>query len=61
MSTSQQVHLPQAGLVDHEPPVWDLRILVPTFLLVAIGVVMVFGAGIPIAARSPHQRPRLSL
>jgi cell division protein FtsW len=43
------VRLPQAAIVVEEGVGTDLRILVPALMLVAVGVAMVFSAGMPIA------------
>jgi len=51
MSGSRAVSVPQAELVGEESHGWDLRLLLPALLLVAIGVAMVISAAIPIVTR----------
>ncbi len=51
MNGPRAVRVPQVELVGEELPGWDLRLLLPTILLVVIGVAMVFSAAIPIATR----------
>jgi len=51
-STMRAMRLPQAEIAAvEEAPAWDLRLLVPTLLLVSLGVAMVFSAGMPYATQ----------
>jgi cell division protein FtsW len=49
-SAMTRLHVPQAVLAVEETASIDLRILIPTLLLVGLGVAMVFSAGLPSVA-----------
>ena len=50
MPAVRPIQVPQAQLAPEERGRTDLAVLVPTLLLVALGIAMVFSAGIPMAA-----------
>lgn len=50
MAAVNSLRIPQSHLAPAEPPGFDLLILVPTLVLVGLGIAMVFSASIPLAA-----------
>ena len=50
MSAARSIQLPQTQLATAETRRTDLTILLPTLLLIALGIAMVFSASIPMAA-----------
>ena len=55
MSAIRAFQVPQAELAPQETRAADLTLLIPTLLLVALGIAMVFSASIPLAAAQENE------